>query len=295
MSRNPRKAITLLELMVALAIIAILTGLLLPAVQKVRTAAATVRCKNNIKQLALAAHNYHDAHEGFPAGCSYQNGSSLQPHMSWLNRLLPYLEQEAIWQRSLIAFSQDRFFETPPHFPNLERVVTLLVCPSDSSARSAFDFRVFRVAFTDYLRVWGTDHRQMDGVFYLDSATRLSDITDGTTNTLMIGERPPSSDHNLGWWYAGWGQSKDGSADMILGVRELIDSDRYRRKCPAGPYRFGPGTDSNVCDAFHFWSRHPGGANFAFCDGSVRFLTYGANSIMPALATRAGGEVVEIP
>ena len=111
----------------------------------------------------------------------------------------------------------------------------------------------------------------------------------------MIGERPPSADERFGWWYAGTGQDRDGSADMILGVREKRGSDFSLRSCPPGPYEFGPGRLDNQCDALHFWSLHPGGAHFAFCDESVRFLTYSADPILPALATRAGGETVAVP
>ena len=133
-----------------------------------------------------------------------------------------------------------------------------------------------------------------DGVLYLGSTTRLSDVTDGTSNTLAVGEWPPSRDLILGWWYAGWGQDKDGEGDMLLGARTRNHSE-YGRGCPAGPFDFKAGSFDDQCDAFHFWSPHPGGANFAFADGSVRFLNYSADSILPALATRAGGEAVNLP
>ncbi len=124
---------------------------------------------------------------------------------------------------------------------------------------------------------------------------RLGDITDGTSHTLMAGERPPSSDNSLGWWYAGTGQSQDGSADMVLGVNERCVSPTYISQCPPGPYAFGPGRSSNPCDAFHYWSLHFGGAHFLFADGSVHFLAYAAAPLMPALATRSGGEAVSPP
>jgi prepilin-type processing-associated H-X9-DG protein len=81
---------------------------------------------------------------------------------------------------------------------------------------------------------------------------------------------------------------------MILGVTERNDGPMYRG-CPRGPYSFSPGQPGNQCDAFHFWSLHTGGANFLFADGSVHFLTYSAGPIMPALATRGGGEAVTVP
>jgi prepilin-type processing-associated H-X9-DG protein len=124
----------------------------------------------------------------------------------------------------------------------------------------------------------------------------MADISDGTSQTLFAGERPPSADFQFGWWYAGAGQLFTGSADMVLGVHErnvLPLSIGYAYGCPPGPYSFGPGRMSNQCDMFHFWSPHNGGgANFLFADGSVHFLSYSAAPILPALATRSGGEVI---
>jgi prepilin-type processing-associated H-X9-DG protein len=99
----------------------------------------------------------------------------------------------------------------------------------------------------------------------------------------------------LGWWYAGWGQDKDGEADAVLGIRTKNKRSPWGRSCPIGPYHYTAGRFDNQCDAFHFWSPHPGGANFLFVDGSVRFLRYEADPILPALATRAGGESVAVP
>ncbi len=81
---------------------------------------------------------------------------------------------------------------------------------------------------------------------------------------------------------------------MLMSVRETRTTSRMP-ECPYGPYHFQAGSSSNTCDVFHFWSVHSGGAHFAFCDGSVRFLAYFADAILPALATRAGGEAVNIP
>src|SRR5207244_2898670 len=142
--------------------------------------------------------------------------------------------------------------------------------------------------------VEGTNQTTKDGVLFLDSRVRLEDVKDGTSHTLMVGERPPSADLVFGWWYAGWGQSKDGSGDMVLGVRERYVSD-LAPGCPRGPYAYGPGKVNNQCDTFHFWSTHIGGAHFLFADGSVHFLLYSAAPLLPALATRAGGESVTVP
>ncbi len=111
----------------------------------------------------------------------------------------------------------------------------------------------------------------------------------------MVGERPPSGDLWEGWWYAGYGCDGAGRDDMLLGVRDSGAGCIYSLfDCPRKPAGFRRGRIENNCDALHFWSLHSGGANFAFCDGSVRFLSYSADSILPALATRAGGEAVSI-
>jgi len=104
-----------------------------------------------------------------------------------------------------------------------------------------------------------------------------------------------SADFWYGWWYAGFGQRGTGSADLLLGVRERNVGGGYVSSCPPGPYHFQPGCVDQQCDLFHFWRLHPGGAHFLYADGSVHFLTYEADRVLPALATRAGGEVVELP
>jgi prepilin-type N-terminal cleavage/methylation domain-containing protein/prepilin-type processing-associated H-X9-DG protein len=290
-----RRGFTLTELLVVIAITAVLIGLLLPAVQKVRDAAFRADCANNLRQIGTALHSYHGTHGALPPGCSFQNGRDPSPHLSWCARLLPFLEQEPLWRETERAFAQERFFQRPPHTA-LEVVVPVFICPADGRVRVPRDFRRFKAAFTSYLGVEGVNQSSRDGVLFLDSRVRLADVTDGTSNTLMVGERPPSANLTAGWWYAGWGQDKDGSVDMVLGVRERNTGGYYRTDCPPGPYGLGPGRLSDPCAAFHFWSLHSGGgAHFLFADGAVRFLRYSAAPVMPALATRAGGESVEVP
>jgi prepilin-type processing-associated H-X9-DG protein len=172
----------------------------------------------------------------------------------------------------------------------------VFLCPSDGRIRRSQPVGLDRaeVAFTSYLGAEGTDVSRADGVLYLDSRVRLGDITDGTSNTLLAGERPPSANLNFGWWYAGWGQNKTGSAEMVLGVRELSVHPSLLH-CPPGSNKYQAGRTSQMCDTLHFWSLHIGGAHFAFADGSVRYLAYSADPLMPALATRAGSEAVELP
>lgn len=152
------------------------------------------------------------------------------------------------------------------------------------------------VALTSYLGVSGLDYSAKDGVLYQDSRVRIADVLDGTSNTLLFGERPPSADYQFGWWYAGTGQQLTGSADVILGVRELnIMPIVAGSVCGPGRYQFGPSSPSDPCAWYHYWSLHAAGASFAMSDGSVRFVRYEAARTLPALASRAGGEVEFAP
>ena len=306
--RRTDAGFTVIELLVVLAIIGILIGLTLAGVQRVRESAARLSCQNHIKQIALALHNDHDARGAFPPGHrSFTRGITpgasaaglAMPFSGWPLETLPFVEQQALYDKARSAY---RFVPLPfinPSHTGLSTVVLLYNCPSD--------FRVVTpqvslrthvlAAFTSYLGVSGTNTAAKDGVLFQDSRVTLLDVTDGASNTLLVGERPPSADFQFGWWYAGVGQRFTGSADMILGVREPnLQPIISGSKCGPGNYPFMPADGfDDPCGMFHFWSPHPGGANFAFCDGSVRFILYSANPIMPALATRAGGEAVGAP
>jgi prepilin-type processing-associated H-X9-DG protein/prepilin-type N-terminal cleavage/methylation domain-containing protein len=297
-----RRAFTLLELLVVLGIIGVLVGLTLAAVQRVRESAARLKCQNNVKQLALALHQYHDANGAFPPGHRSLKNPDRMPFSGWPLSILPFIEQQSLYEKGRTAY---RFvplpFINPPH-TGLSTVVQTFVCPSDPRIVTAqISQRTHTLAaFTSYLGVSGVGTLKgsaTDGVLYQNSRVALLDVTDGTTNTLFLGERPPSADFQFGWWYAGVGQRFTGSADMILSAREPnLQPIVSGSKCGPGQYPFMPASSfDDPCGMFHFWSPHSGGANFAFCDGSVRFLAYSADSIMPALATRAGGEAVRVP
>jgi prepilin-type processing-associated H-X9-DG protein len=266
-------------------------------VQRIRLAADSLRCKNNLKQVGLALQHYHESHMKFPPGVSGDKPSEPRPFLSWCARLLPYLEADNIWREIESAFSRDRdFLHVPPHV-YLGTPIKHFICPSDSRVRQTHKFpgSTLVTAFTSYLGVNGTDAASEDGVLYLDSGVRFADIIDGNSNTLAIGERPPSADFGMGWWYAGWGQHQDGETDMVLGTRTRNTS-VWGEKCgKRGPFEFKEAKFTDPCAAFHFWSPHTGGAHFLLADGSVRFLRYSANTIIPALASRAGGEPVAVP
>lgn len=284
-----RRAFTLIELLVVIFIIAALMGLLLPAVQKVRGAAARIQCANNLKQIGLALHNYHDTHTALPPGKSSSRQQEPYPGVSWQARILPQLEQDALWQSAVFYYSLTR---DPLLHPLFATPVRAFQCPADGRVSEAHFTRGRYAALTSYLGCAGTNYRQRDGVLFFDSKVRLTGVTDGTSNTLLVGERPPSPDFWYGWWYTGDGSSGTGVLDMMVGDRELRDTDPSTANCPPGPYHFVPGRFDRQCDVFHFWSPHNGGANFLFCDGSVHFLSYAADNVLPALGTRAGGDVV---
>jgi prepilin-type N-terminal cleavage/methylation domain-containing protein/prepilin-type processing-associated H-X9-DG protein len=289
--RATRRAFTLVELLVVIGIVSLLLAMLLPAIQYVRAAADLLACKANLRQIGHALSMYHHDRQALPPGCSFQEINEPYPHMSWCVRIMPYLEHEEMWRGAAAAFASDKFFlNIPPHDLGLV-AIPQLICPADGR-RNRQEHP--KMGVTHYLGNCGTDHVQKDGVLFLNSRIRYGDIHDGLGHTLLIGERPPSQDGAWGWWYAGWGQNQDGSAEMVLGVRELNSYGQPQcDPCASGPYHFQRGGDQ--CDFFHFWSQHAGGAHFLFGDGSVRLLKYEADPILPGLSTRAGQEVVQVP
>lgn len=289
--RHRRHGFSLLELLVAIFVIAVLMALLVPAVQRVRDAAARSQCANNLRQLGLGLHGFQGVHKVFPPGVSYRDGDDVYPFMNWHARILPFVEQEGLWNITVAAYAKDRvFWNNPPHV-GFATVVATYGCPADSRTLAVGNARKMSVALSSYLGVEGTNQFRKDGMLFLDSRVRIVDVSDGTSTTLFVGERPPSADQGFGWWYAGWGQNKDGSADGVLGVREMKFGSFIPASCPPGPYSYGPGAFNNQCDTLHFWSPHfGGGAHFLFVDGSAHFVSYDAASLMPAMATRAGGD-----
>jgi prepilin-type N-terminal cleavage/methylation domain-containing protein/prepilin-type processing-associated H-X9-DG protein len=283
---------TFVELLVVIAIMATLLGLLGAAVQRARSAAQRVQCMNNLRQVGLALHSYHDGYHVLPPGLL--SVGDPYPYLAWTARLLPYLEQEQLWEQAESDYAAHPLFSGPPPHRDLMVVLSMFVCPADGRAHGIVHPEEVDVAFTSYLGVAGTSSGTRNGVLYFNSRVRFADITDGTSNTLAVGERPPSPDNHFGWWYAGVGQQFDGSADATLGVADFCTTFRAPT-CPLGPYSFGPGRLSNMCDTFHFWSLHPGGAHFLMADGSIHFFPYSAAGLLPALASRSGGETAALP
>ncbi len=284
-----RLSFTLIELLVVIAIIAILIGLLLPAVQKVRAAATRTQCQNNLKQLGIALINYHASYRKFPQprGVSASEITHFSEWKGWPYKILPFIEQNNLREA------------TDANFPgSIYTNVPLFECPADSRAGrdgkdNTYSFGLTTSGLIWYVGVSGSLGVLPDGftptnsgVFQANSTgVEFTDISDGASNTLMLGERPPAANLAWGWW----GFS---DYDNVLATRDFIGGTELYPGCPSpGIYR--QGKTSNNCDSNHFWSLHDGGAYWAFADGSVRFLPYSAASLTIPLATRAGQEVVD--
>jgi prepilin-type N-terminal cleavage/methylation domain-containing protein/prepilin-type processing-associated H-X9-DG protein len=291
-----RPGFTLVELLVVVAILGGLVGLLLPAVQKVRESAARLACSNNLKQIALGCHNYESAARRLPTGFRTPQPGQARPYSGWTLDLLPHLEAQPVYDAARQAYAQYAVPFRAEHAAGFAARIKPYQCPADPRVGSAHvpPGAPIPVALTSYVGNSGVKPDLRSGVLYADSAVRPGDIRDGTSHTLLAGERPPPDSFRLGWWYAGDGVDGLGSGGMILAAREA-DHPYLWGPRPPGPYHFGPGQTRDDWHALHHWSPHPGGATFAFSDGSVRFLSYQADAVLPTLATRAGGEAGGAP
>ena len=299
-------AFTLIELLVVIAIIAILIGLLLPAVQKVREAAARTKCVNNLKQIGLALHGYHDVYQALPKGTSNWNNYATAPYegsWTWMTYILPYIEQDAVYR-------QGRTWQTASNTYSWSNPVcpikqTIYNCPSDARGPQAWPGASSGLpdqATTGYLGNAGTTATSFDGVLYMDSKVKLIQITDGTSNTLLVGERPPNSNLEFGWWFAAYGYDGRGNGDCVMTTNDLAIANYFIANYSSSPNLPCDGAAANKiglqsgkplvgCDAAHYWSFHTGGALFLMGDGSCRFIRYSNNNVLPAMSTRMGNEV----
>ena len=307
-----RRGFTLIELLVVIAIIAILIGLLLPAVQKVREAAARMSCTNNLKQIGLALHNYHDTYQALPPGftATAGPGGDVAPGWGWSFHILPHIEQDNLFR------SQANLLQPVTASPLLRTKVKTYLCPSDVQSEPFQVYGPGGVALTgvlaapsSYAAFVGGDETEVTtgdgagrfhGVFYRNSRTRLTDITDGTSHTGFVAER--ACGITQGTW-----------AGALTGARM-----RLGRNNPA--YALNPNMDydpdlfglihSNWVNANNDQSNdggtddassyHTGGANHLMGDGHVTFLRNigGVKGQTPtadrlaywALGTRADGD-----
>lgn len=329
-----RTAFTLIELLVVIAIIGILVALLLPAVQAAREAGRRTQCTNNLHQLALAAHNFHDVRGTFPAGV-HQLSFAAAPRyrgVSLFVKLLPYMEQGTL---------SDGWDEIDPLNNtvggNASRTATKLpslICPSDVIPINPIDTGSGRwYGLTSYggnggMRSYDPQLATNDGVFHVvgpgsqtaptDQPVRMAEITDGLSNTLLFGERShvdtnhdsyaanltgPSGQfinamRTVGWWAPSGGRLAAG--DVTMSAFAPIN---YRIPAPLanGGSMIPPATNYNSYLYYNdrrmcaFGSLHPGGANFALADGSVRFIAQTiAMPVFQTAAVRHDGQVVTL-
>lgn len=291
---------TLVELLVVIGILGVLMGLLIPAVQQIRESAARTKCQNNFRQIGLALHGFHASHGRLPPNptAPYPNPNPNAVLSIWA-LILPGIEQGPLWSASEAACGVDPVpYHNPPHV-GYSTVVPTYVCRDDgNSAYPRTDRFQTTAAYTSYIGVAGNgDAARGAGVLGKRPGIALTDIHDGASQTLMVGERPPPDTLIAGRWYtivwdSAWGLVAGPDETMAV-VPALLPDDIA---CARAPLRFGPGRVENPCDRYHFWSLHPGGSNWLFADGSVRYLTYATlEPTLSALASRAGGEAVTLP
>lgn len=301
-SSRKRSGFTLIELLVVIAIIAVLIALLLPAVQQAREAARRTQCKSNMKQIGLALHNYHDVAQMFPPESIWASGAvgSWQPrNFSWLAMILPYVDQAPL-------YNQTNFSAPVWNQPLMGKQLPLLTCPSDpgiGAPGSTYGMAITNYAGAEGYDWWPRSGNPLGGIFTLNSHTRIADISDGTSNTIAVGEVTSTGFCCGGQWQNGVGQPNQlSNAWFRPAFVSVVYSDSqstgnsgtsypqpdnsanpasaWTTLRPTAPYPYKStylhtfGLNSNQFGAH---SRHTGGAHFLMADGAVRFISQNLN------------------
>ena len=313
-SSRPRRGFTLIELLVVIAIIAVLIALLLPAVQQAREAARRSQCKNNLKQIALALHNYHDTHLAFPPGWVREPGTSNHPGWGWGAMVLPYIEQAPLSDLLNVGIGRPTLNTADPAalLPGGDTVLTVFRCPSDvgpdrmddtepgtyivGAGLSNYVASVRAVAAFSTSWVWQSGGDRKRGAFYTNSRTRIGDVTDGTTNTFAVSERV--------WHYSN--NPTPVLAGVWIGAGRTDKETRACRSVGFAPERpINGGTRSHTSLS----SQHTGGVQAAMLDGSVHFISENVDhfidpslgsddeidSVLERLIAISDGQVVQVP
>jgi prepilin-type N-terminal cleavage/methylation domain-containing protein/prepilin-type processing-associated H-X9-DG protein len=312
-ARAVRPAFTLIELLVVIAIIAVLIGLLLPAVQRVREAASRIRCSNNLRQIGIALHNYHDRTGSYPPGylANMKLTDGTGPGWGWAAHILPDLEQDNLHRRIDLA----RPIIDPMHHEVRTANIPFLRCPSDPR-QDPIEVSEFTVPAglttplgrSNYVACYGntpflgespavlTNHLVIDGIsgrgmFYRNSRTRIADLTDGTSHTIAVGEK--SAANTLATWVgvipgSQWRSKND--QDVYGGIPTNIAAAKVLgHACRQHP----PSAAAGVAEDFS--APHPHGVNFVFADGSVRAVRTSVDmKVYPFAASIADGLPVQV-
>jgi prepilin-type N-terminal cleavage/methylation domain-containing protein/prepilin-type processing-associated H-X9-DG protein len=294
-----RTGFTLIELLVVIAIIAILIALLVPAVQKVREAAARTQCINNMKQIGLALHAYHDVHKRLPSS-EFHDNAGKPVRWGWIPKIMSFVDQGPVHQR--LDFNVHGWQGN--NYALLSQKFTLFLCPSDPFAdaireEESFAGPTWVLSQSDYAANAG-DYRNATGTGQTPSygnqsyanpvlrgvmgrwgwAARIAEITDGTSNTFMVGECVGAFCITQNLLSQCWGTTAQPINFMNASLAANL------------PTQANPRWDESI----GFRSYHTGGANFLFCDGTVRFVAENIDGVTyRALASRAGNEVVSLP
>lgn len=306
-----KRGFTLIELLVVIAIIAILISLLLPAVQQAREAARRTQCKNNLKQLGLALHNYHDVHGSFPPGYFARNVSATDmaaaetgPGFAWGVAILPFLDQQNLFNE--IDFTLDA--EDAANLPSGQTVLNGFLCPTDPAPRVFALPSGTELAASNYVGIYGYGSVSMapgsgTGVFYRNSSTRIRDITDGTSNTICIGERMHEHDNvdalaqvdANSTWYAAIPASPRPAGMVMVAMMEQSPSLvlGHVGQDAMGPMPAMHHTPNNTNHIVNFSSNHTGGVQFLLCDGSVHFMSENIHyDTFRYMGERADGQIL---
>lgn len=287
-AKRSNNGFTLIELLVVIAIIAILIALLLPAVQQAREAARRSQCKNNLKQIGIAMHNYFDVHAVLPPGACTSSlfGASDNSMWSWQVMILPFLDQSSLY--NLMAPNSPETFKqalaNSAKLAGMRTTLTVLLCPSDPGDAlninrpmdpSGLNVTIAKANYVGSFAATDT-FSPSDGILHINSKIKFRDITDGLSNTFMCGERSTQGVDNSNPYGAGvW-------AGAISNIALCtVDDSTFSLYGAANVYmntgRYASSTNS-PCVNVGFSSVHEGGAHFLFCDGRVRFLSENIDS-----------------
>ncbi len=303
--RTQYAAFTLIELLVVIAIIAVLIELLLPAVQKVREAAARIKCGNNLKQLVIGMHNYHSANGSFPPGFNTPTPfvntypTYFNAAWSWSSLLLPYVELDNVSRQMLVA--ENTMFGAPGGVGSVESCfpanipgqlsttkISLFRCPADTGPdqnpiRNGHGMSNYRGVAGPYTYPYISVNQDFGGIFWQNSRIKVTAIGDGSSNTLCIGEckYDELSGQTACIWAGMGGWNPPGASSGSVRISDVMW------------YVDNASAQVNGTAPQAFSSRHPNGAQFAFCDGSVRLFRNGTDpNIIRFLAGRDDGIVV---
>jgi prepilin-type N-terminal cleavage/methylation domain-containing protein len=297
-----QRGFTLVELLVVIAIIGILIALLLPAVQAAREAARRAQCTNNIRQVGLALHMYHDINKQFPPGYGYMSGEpgsggskAWGPEWPWIMRLFPYLEQDAVVDEIDWTWNPGVSYAGVP-VGNLQAIgaqVETLQCPSDPTVSTPFDkqgacsyLKPVPMARTSYAGNFGRGQMEavgrLPGVFGFNHGARIGDVTDGTSHTLLTSELVAggtcsirgSISYDEGPVFMVDYTPNDPTPDLVRWCDAGDGDSAARSPCVRSSGTLGGGVLGNTLNMILHTSRslHPGGVNSGLCDGSVRFF-----------------------